>query len=104
MGNYEDRFDENGVDVPREGYAVAMIPGAGWEAVYPGGLVSPIIAWVLHQDGSVFPVDTDGAGLVERTSKHAEIRPIGGWPESKTAGQVTRNRMDLMILAAAAGQ
>ena len=42
---------------------VQLIPGGGWLVKRSDG-VTPVVAWALHQDGSVRPLDTDSHGTV----------------------------------------
>lgn len=54
---------------PVDSAVVAALPGAGWLAEYredDGGLTtSPVVAWLVHADGSLNPMDTEPGGLVE---------------------------------------
>ncbi|WP_051722500.1 hypothetical protein [Streptomyces albus] len=48
---------------------IAALPGNGWRAEYRNddGSVhsSPIVAWLVYDDGSVKPADTDGDAYVD---------------------------------------
>lgn len=48
---------------------VAALPGNGWRAVYRLAdgteASSPIVAWLVHQDGDVQPVDVDSDGITD---------------------------------------
>ncbi|MGW0779049.1 hypothetical protein ACWD01_36920 [Streptomyces sp. NPDC002835] len=48
---------------------VAAIPGGGWSARYkhPDGTstLDPLVAWTVHSNGTLTPVDTDTTGLCD---------------------------------------
>ncbi|MFH0244441.1 hypothetical protein ACGRHY_18955 [Streptomyces sp. HK10] len=52
-----------------EPVVVAALPGDGWRAEYrdDDGTVhsSPVVAWLVYDDGSVKPADTDRDGYVD---------------------------------------
>ncbi|GFE13269.1 hypothetical protein Sgleb_13160 [Streptomyces glebosus] len=64
---------------------VAALPGMGWTACYlldaPTGPVSedrPVLAWLVHDDGTITPHDVDHDGLVYcSTDTHglSHVRP-----------------------------
>lgn len=48
---------------------VAAIPGGGWRARYTNSdgtsLEDPLVAWTVHSNGTLTPIDTDHSGLCD---------------------------------------
>lgn len=57
-----------------EGRVVAAVPGQGWVVEWPAaGYRSPLLGWLIRENGDVQPFDVDRNGYVE------ELRFCKGW-------------------------
>lgn len=65
---------------------IQLIPADGWRAVYasiegedgePRAYSSPLLAWALAEDGSIYPVTVDRNGMVEVEYENSTVNLIG---------------------------
>lgn len=86
MASSYSNFD--GVSESRDP-VVGVIPGGGWRALYNDdgkASVDPLIAWLVHPDGSVVPVDTDNDGITSiptEVSNFVRLLPPGEEPPTE---------------------
>ena len=74
-----------------DGPVIAAVPGSEWQYQCTGegwDQPSPILAWLVRADGSVYPVAPDSDGYVDDCTTAGNFKKIThpAWEEDSTAG------------------
>lgn len=57
-----------------DGPIVAVIPGGDWQYECEGwDGPGPVLAWLVQEDGCMYPVDTDGDGMVDKITQLSNL-------------------------------